>query len=157
MMSIPSHIRYPAMIVGLLGMTLVVNAILIIAVNSDGGAQVVDDYYEKSIGWDDYAAKRRESATRRWTLDFDIQRDQPGRLAIKSAEQKPVDGLVAQLHLRRPHLADEVAQVALTPIEGQPGVYQFEHPARGAGVWEIIVDGEFEGRPVLLPYRYEIR
>jgi|SRR5690554_324899 len=157
MMSIPSHIRYPAMIFALLGMTLVVNTILIIAINSDGGAQVVDDYYEKSIAWDEYAATRSESAARHWTLNFEIQRNQPGRLAVHGPDQKPVEGLVAELHLRRPQLADDVALVALNPVVGEPGVYHFEHPVTRAGLWDIIVEGEFEGRPVLLQHRHQIR
>ncbi|AWV90675.1 FixH family protein [Bradymonas sediminis] len=157
MIQVPSNIRYPAMIFALLGMTLVVNVILVLAVRSDGGAQVVDDYYERSISWDEYAAVRSESAARGWTLAFELEPEQPGRLVVTGADQKPVDGLVAKLHLRRPQLADDVALVELLPVNDEPGVYRFEHPAMRAGVWDVIVEGEFDGRPVMLQHRHRIR
>lgn len=157
MMTIPSNIRYPAMIFSLLGLTLVVNIILVISINSDNGAQVVDDYYEQSINWDDYAATRSESEARHWTLDFEFERDQPGRLEVQGADKAPVEGLVAQLHVRRPQFAEDIALVDLLPVTGEPGVYRFENSGTKAGVWDFVVEGEYDGRPVVLQHRHTIR
>lgn len=157
MITIPSHIRYPAMIFGLLGMTLVVNIILVVAVRSDGGAQIMEDYYEKSVHWDEQAAIRQESDKLGWTLTVDLPREAPGEVRVTNADGLPVTGLSATLRLRRPHLAEDVAQVDLTAVGGQPGVYRFEHPSAHAGLWDFVVEGEFGGRPVAFQQRQRVR
>lgn len=156
MITIPSHIRYPAMIFGLLGMTLVVNIILVIAIRSDGGAQIMDDYYEKSIHWDEQEAIRQESQALGWTLAVNLPAEEPGEVRVINADGLPVTGLTATLRLRRPHLAEDVAQVDLKSVRGQPGVYQFEHPTARAGLWDFVVEGEFGGRPVAFQQRQRV-
>lgn len=157
MRAIPSHIRYPAMIFGLLGLTLVVNIILVTATRSDGGAQVVDDYYQESIAWDERAEVRDFSAALGWTLNVEMQPDEPGRLQILRPDEQGVPGLVGKVRLRRPQLADDVAVAELRPVEGSPGLYEFDHPVSKQGLWDVILEGEFAGRPVAFEQRQRVR
>lgn len=59
---IPPHVLYPGLVVAILGMSVTANIILIVLASTDGGAQVVPDYYEKAQSWD--AEQARAAAER---------------------------------------------------------------------------------------------
>lgn len=59
---IPPQFLYPGIVIGILLLSVVAHIILIVEASSDGGAQVVPDYYEKSLQWDETQA--REAAVR---------------------------------------------------------------------------------------------
>ena len=52
MRTIPPQLLYPGIVIGILLMSVTAHVILIVLASSDGGAQVVDDYYDKAINWD---------------------------------------------------------------------------------------------------------
>lgn len=54
---IPPQILYPGMVIAILLMSVAAHVVLITKASSDGGAQVVPDYYEKSINWDSEQAR----------------------------------------------------------------------------------------------------
>ena len=62
MRRIPPQILYPGMVIGILSMSVIAHIILIVNAASDGGAQVVPDYYEKAVNWD--AEQARAAAIR---------------------------------------------------------------------------------------------
>ena len=59
---IPPHILYPGLVIGILTMSVTAHVYLIVMAASDGGAQVVPDYYEKAQSWD--AEQARVAAER---------------------------------------------------------------------------------------------
>lgn len=59
MPTIPPRILYPGIVIGILLMSVTAHVILIVLASRDGGAQVVDDYYEKATHWD---AEQAENA-----------------------------------------------------------------------------------------------
>lgn len=59
---IPPHIFYPGMVVGILLMSVVAHVVLLVMASSDGGPQVVPDYYEKAANWDEYQAREAAEA-----------------------------------------------------------------------------------------------
>ncbi len=54
---IPPQILYPGLVVGILVMSVIAHIVLLVKASSDGGAQIVPDYYEKSKTWDDDQAR----------------------------------------------------------------------------------------------------
>lgn len=59
---IPPQILYPGMVIAILAMSVLAHIYLVIEAASDGGAQVVPNYYEKAIHWD--AKQARAAALR---------------------------------------------------------------------------------------------
>lgn len=59
---LPPEILYPGMVIAILAMSVAAHIYLIAKASSDGGAQVVPDYYEKAVNWD--AEQARAAAIR---------------------------------------------------------------------------------------------
>lgn len=75
---IPPQILYPGMVIAILSMSVIAHVILIVNASSDGGAQVVPDYYEKAVNWD--AEQARAAAIR------DGRADRPGQATPEAPE-----------------------------------------------------------------------
>lgn len=76
---IPPQFLYPGMVVGILTMSVLAHVYLIIQASSDGGVDVVPDYYEKAQAWD---AEQANAAALR-----DHRADRPSQTATpKGAE-----------------------------------------------------------------------
>ncbi len=145
------------MIFGLFGLTTVVNIILVVASRSDGGAQIVPDYYDQAVHWDETQSVRHTSEARGWQLTIDMPTHTDGVLHIQDKNAQPIVGLTADLRLRRPQYADDIAVTILEPVVDAPGSYRFAHPQATAGLWDFVVDGEYEGERLLLSHRTRIR
>lgn len=65
--SVPPHILYPGMVIGILLMSVIAQMTIVYKATSDGGAQVVPDYYEKASHWDDEQAREAAARDRRAT------------------------------------------------------------------------------------------
>lgn len=152
-MRIPSHILYPGMVLTLLGTSVLMSMFLLFSSRSDDGAQIMPDYYDHAIQWDSEEAIRRESRALNWNLTLKFEDNQRGVLNIHDQHARPVDGLDAQVHLRRPQYADDLAVAELEPAPDASGIYTFEAPPASAGYWDVIVEGEYDGRPIHLSHR----
>lgn len=156
-MRIPSHILYPGMILGLLGFSISICTILVLASRSDGGPQVIPDYYVQSVEWDERESVRQASRALGWTLDVSFDRHDEGQVRVTDGQAQPVVGLDGSVRLRRPQLADDVTVAALVPVDGEPGLYRFEHPPAAPGFWDLVLEGEFQDQPVHLTQRHRVR
>ena len=68
---IPPQFLYPGIVVGILSMSVIAHIYLVVQASSDGGAQVVPDYYEKAQAWDSQQA--HEAAIRDGRADRPTQ------------------------------------------------------------------------------------
>lgn len=94
---------------------------------SDGGAQVVPDYYARAVAWDSLAAVQRATAASGWRLVV-LDPDAHDSLAfeVRDAGGRRVDGLSGDISIRRPFLSepllttdvDEALVVDSSPIGG---------------------------------------
>lgn len=53
MVRIPEHIFYPALVVAILLVSVAAHVALIVMASRDGGPQVVPDYYQRGVHWDE--------------------------------------------------------------------------------------------------------
>lgn len=157
MIRIPPHILYPGMIFGLLGLSLTMCTILVITARSDNGAQIEPDYYTRSINWDQSQREIQNGRHLNWKLDVTLTNTSPGTIVVVDTADQPVEGLTAQITLRRPDLANELSTTPLTPIPGQPGHYAFAHPPTTSGLWDLMIEGDFSDQHIRFERRHEVR
>lgn len=155
-MRIPSHILYPGMVLTLLGTSVLMTMFLLFSSRSDDGAQIMPDYYEHAIAWDSEEAVRRESRALNWRITLEFRDNAQGVLSIIDHNARPVEGLDAQVHLRRPQYAEDLAVAELQPAPDASGTYTFDAPPSSAGYWDVIVEGEYDGRPIHLSHRQRV-
>lgn len=143
--SLPPHIGWPLFIVAIL-LTGVTGAVLtVIAAHSDGGAQVVEDYYEKASNWDATAARRAASKALGWTTTVQVLDraptavTRPVQVTIRDAQDAPVAGLEGTVQARRPELAGVVGEAPLAPVADQPGTYEVDLPVLRPGLWDFDI------------------
>jgi nitrogen fixation protein FixH len=160
MVRIPPHILYPGLVICLLIFNVSMGITILTAARSDGGAQVVDDYYQKAVNWDEIQALRQQSKALGWKLDLEVQvgtelADKLGHLRIVDAEGQPVSGLTAEVMVRRPNLTEPVAVVQLQELEA--GHYVFPNHVADPGIWDFVLKGERDERPYVAELRREFR
>ncbi len=151
MKHIPAHIAWPMAVVGLilLGMTSTFG--VLIASRSDGGPQVIKQYYQQAVAWDSTAAVRQASLDLGWTLDVSRSRkDGQTELLVRIVDRDghPVPGLSGELRLSRPQSTGVLERLPLLP-EAAHGDAGHDTPlpalraiptASGRGLWDVEVD-----------------
>ena len=135
-------LAWPLFIITLLVVGAVGSLAAVVAAHSDGGAQVIDDYYRKAVNWDEAAARRAAVEALGWTVQVEVgpgpAAARPVEVTVHDRDGRPVTGLEGTLRAWRPHLAAPVAEVALTPTD-VPGRYRQPLPIRASGLWDLEV------------------
>lgn len=148
----PPHIMWPLFVVALLITSVTYSMTVVFASQSDGGAQVIDNYYEKAVNWDDRIALQNQSLATGWeaTLSFEPANNAPNAhtllLNITDAEANVLSGFQGVIRAKRPHTSGTVTEILIgktstTPdqsyllpfAEAQPGLWDFE--------LELMLDG----------------
>ena len=79
---------WPLFVITLLVSSVVMMGIVVMAARSDGGAQVVDDYYEQAVKWDSLAEARTAASTLGWTTSLTLGRS-----------EATIDGIIVLLYV----------------------------------------------------------
>lgn len=119
---------------------------VVFASRSDGGAQVVENYYQKALNWDERNQLLNASDALGWavTLQFEPASGSDGQAVLvarfEDSEGRPVRNLRGGIKAFRPQTTAVIAEMPLVDIPEQPGVYRqaFAQPARG--LWDFEVD-----------------
>ena len=140
---VPAHIRYPGMVVLLLGGTVLGQVFLVNAAFSGGGPQIEKDYYERAVEYED----RQRAELRSDQLGWSVQIEPAGAglitARIEDARGRPVPELTGEVVIRRPDRAGVVARRPLARVPGQPGLYRFSAPrGRRHGLWDLRLSAE---------------
>ena len=144
-MKLPPHITWPLFIVGLLSMSVVTVVITVVAARSDGGPQVIDDYYQKAVNWDETAALQAASDALGWQAELVIPLNPPQttprlvEVTLRDREGRPVAEAQGTIRAFRPHLAEAVAEHPLTAAPETPGLYRQSLPIHQAGLWDFEI------------------
>lgn len=140
-----SHIVWPAVIIALLmfsGLTVVA---VMWASRSDGGARVVENYYERSVAWDSIAAARAETDRLGWEararIDV-VDGKAMGIIDFRDLNGDPVVGIVGEVTVSRPHSSSTFGTQLLSQTPGQPGLYRFHFPYEGRGLWDLGIEAD---------------
>jgi nitrogen fixation protein FixH len=153
---LPPHIAWPLFVVLILGVGIVGAFSILFAAASDGGAQVVDDYYRRAVAWDSTAAENARAAALGWRVDFRVLQPtgenslRPVRFTVVDSTGSPVESLAGTVRLFRPQHAAPVAEL---PFHAEAGSYGFQAPLTSAGLWDF----EISGRRDSTEYRVIIR
>lgn len=135
---IPPNIFWPGLIIALLSLSIIGSFTGLYFAQSDGGPQIVPDYYEKSVEYDETYDARRKALELGWQVDAELQDDR-GRMTVGDDEGQPVDGLEGTLTYHRPDLAEPIATVELEAT-GEPGQYHFDDITDRPGYWDLVVE-----------------
>lgn len=151
---------WPAAVVSLLlfgaGMTF---AVLYFA-RSDGGAQVVGDYYRQGVAWDSVAAVRGRAIELGWRVQVTIAA-QPGADGRRTVETTVIDstgagieGLSLEIRLFSPSIDRPI--VSTHAIDEGLGRYTTAFQIDRPGLWDIEVAGQTIEGPFNVRVRREI-
>lgn len=150
---IPPHIGWPLLIISLLGISIGASMVTVYASRSDGGAQVIDDYYEKAVNWDASQASQAASDALGWTTTLHLEPSQPSGLrmlvlTVHDSTAAPVTNLRGTVKLFRPDQAGAVATIPLSEAPKAPGSYRQLVPLTDPGLWDVQVLAVRDGAPV---------
>lgn len=143
---IPDHIRYPGMVVAILGTSVLSQVFLFSAAFSNGGPQIERDYYARAVGYDE-AQKMREGRDRLgWQVEASPMADALV-VRVRDGAGQGVERLTGSVEAQRANRAQAEPQAALEPVPGQPGYYR-ARVAASDGVWDVRIklDGERVGQ-----------
>lgn len=156
---LPPHIGWPLLIISLLGISIGASLITVFVARSDGGAQVIDNYYEKAVRWDSTKASQAASDALQWTTALQLGPPSTSglrllELTIRDSAGVPVNDLRGTVRLYRTDQARPTATIPLTPADDTLGVYRQYVPLSDPGLWDIQVQAARQGTAV---YRVTLR
>ena len=140
MLRIPPNYFWPGFVIALLCLSITMSFGGLYFATSDGGPQVVPDYYEKSVNYDDEYQARQQALELGWEIDVSLNGSY-GELAVVDAEGEPVDGAEGTLTFRRPDLAESLGDVELAESDDD-GVYRFDDATDRPGWWDLNLELE---------------
>jgi nitrogen fixation protein FixH len=149
---------WPAFVVLLLLSSVVMMGLVVMAARSDGGAQVVSDYYEQAVRWDSLASVRDAASARGWTAQLDLERsgnEFEGRITVRDSSGTALSFEGARITVSRPQYAEAQSTFDAVPMEGSP-VLAFRSSLQGSGLWDIQALVDDAGGPVLFSWRREL-
>ena len=137
---IPSHITWPGFVVALLMLSIIAAFQAFFAAQSDGGAQVVEAYYDAAIRFEDEQAARAASAALGWSATVEAEPCDRARcpidVVVLDRAGAPVEGLAGRLRTSRPQRAGTVEELPLE-ASGAPGRYRALAILDRAGLWDF--------------------
>jgi len=157
MKRIPPHIGWPLLIIGFLLLGVTWSMGVVVASQSDGGPEIVDDYYEKAISWDEEAQRRARSDAQNWDISVSVQQngEEPVlSVNILDANGNPVEGLTGSVYALRPQKAKPIAKLSITPSH-TAGLYTYPFPSVTRGLWDFRIEAEVGTLPVYTTIRKE--
>ncbi|MEZ4701561.1 MAG: FixH family protein [Rhodothermales bacterium] len=133
--------QWPAFVIALLLTSVVTMSIVVFLARSDGGAQVIDDYYQKAVDYDVRRAEQARSDALGWSAAIEVTAHAEGRLVrcvIRDSAGAAVPGLNVTLTAYRPQFVDARAEVTLAATS-TPGTYEAIASLEGEGLWDFYV------------------
>jgi len=132
---------WPLFVIVLLVSSVGMMGLVVMAAKSDGGAQVVDNYYRDAVQWDSLANARNAASQLGWTAILEVSSGNQGItgvITLADSSNTALTGQQAIVRLTRPQLADVVAESPAQESEVS-GAYSFSSTAAGSGLWDIQV------------------
>lgn len=132
---------WPAIVIGLLSLQVVICLAAYIVATSDPSQVVVSNYHSKALAWDEHMAELRAGEALGWRAELvvsqeaDMLGDRTVRLSLKDAQGEPLTGAsvgVSAFHFAR---ANKIIEADLQ--EAAPGEYVARMKMRKTGRWEL--------------------
>lgn len=127
---------------GLLLMSVFIMGSFLFAAKSDGGAQVVDSYYDQAVQWDSISAAQQVLKKRDWIPYVTLDKAS-ARLFIQDAEGRKIGYLGGKVTVSRPHRSVSYQNSVLHAVHSDSS-YSFPFAPAETGLWDFTFD-LFEG------------
>ncbi|MBK7406316.1 MAG: FixH family protein [Phycisphaerales bacterium] len=141
---IPPHVFWPGMVFALIGLSLTMVTITVVAAVRDPSFAVEKDYYEKGLHWDQHLAEQQQMDLLGWTVRPALgAADAEGRrvisLRLSGPHGDPIEGATVKLSYFHNATASEVVEASLAPA-AEPGLYQTDPAPMRPGFWTLKLD-----------------
>ena len=146
---------WPVIVVALLLTSVGGMATVVFFARSDGGAQVIDQYYEKAVAWDSLSAMNQAYRKKKWTAVLTVENGN-GSLIVQDSLRIRVTDLTGIVNLTRPQSASEGVQYSLE-YEPEDTSYAFSHGSLASGLWDYNFQVESGETGFSFSVRKEIR
>ncbi len=143
--SIPPHVRWVSLVVGLLGLSVLIQGTaVLLATRQPLG--LVEDYERKAAEWDEHRAQLDRNDDLGWELAF-TARSLPGgaqlRVELRDDAGLPIEGALVKVVAFHNANADDKLRIDLEPLA--QGGYGVAVPLRRSGLYEFQFDVEHAG------------
>jgi len=156
---VPPHIAWPAFVIALLLLGIGSAFEALFAARSDGGAKIVENYYDEALGYDQTRAAQAASDVLGWSAGVTVGTCEGGlcpvEVVVSDQTGAPVNDLVGVVRASRPQEATAAARLPLSP-SGTPGVYRQMMPVSAAGLWDFAIDAQRGDDRFLTTARVEV-
>jgi nitrogen fixation protein FixH len=136
-MILRSEYMWPALVVGLLLFNITASMTILYFAQSDGGPEVIPDYYERSVQFNDQMLANQASAATGWSVELELY-DVYGELTALDADGQPLVGLEGTVSFYRPERAQALGMAEV--VATGPGEYRFENLAHKGGLWDLALE-----------------
>lgn len=155
------NIGWPLFIIGLLGISIFAAVYTYIAANSGPGAQVIEDYYNRALLWDEEVERRSNAERLGWNVSVSVSDSVTNGLRAVYLEIRNGDGsgiadVRGTVRAYRPHISGALAEVPLVAVADDPGRYRQLLPAEQTGLWDFELRARADGDPVFVRRRVDI-
>ena len=136
-MILRSEYMWPALVVGLLLFNITASMTILYFAKSDGGPEIIPDYYEQSVNFNDQMLATEASAKTGWSVEVSLG-DEFGELIVVDADGQPLVDLEGTITFYRPERAQAQGMAKLSA--SSPGHYRFQNIAHKSGLWDLAVE-----------------
>ena len=156
--NIPPHIFYPGLVIAILSMSFIANGYLLYSAQSDGGPQIIDDYYDKAVSWEESQKIQKTSDAMQWgvkvVMGEHVDKNRRVHLTIQDQRGTPVEKLQGLVKLHHPAIKALASEAELQEVA--PGRYEVLLPINRKGLWDFIVDAKVGEQHLIKKTRLEV-
>jgi len=149
MPGIPAHVVWPGIVIGLLGMSVTLVTVTVVAAVSDPSFVVESDYHDKAMRWDDHVAQQASNAELGWVVSIDLA-TMPGSeepaLLVRLVDRRgvPIAGATLAGECFHHAAANDVRGLVFSP-RGESGGYVAPVRFNRGGIWDLQLRVDAEG------------
>lgn len=145
-MKFKPEVFYPVAVIILIVVTMVGSMSVLFIARMDGGAQIEQNYYKKTVNWDDEMALDEASIRLGWQLDVQpTTSTMPSGannfvVQVKNAKGELMDAVTGKVTASQPSKSGALGQISLAPVQNQQGSYSFSLAKLPHGLVDLTFD-----------------
>lgn len=134
--------RWVGMVIGLLGLSVVIQGIAVFLSVGDPSFAIEPDYENKAVHYDDIRLQRLHNEALGWTVGIRATAGRPGDMQVDVILQDDAGRLIedAQVGLEALHVARANRVLRADALPYAETGYRCALPMRRSGIWEFHVD-----------------